>query len=147
MSILNYTTAIKVEKTMAEIQMLLARAKVQCIMTEYDPQACPAAVSFKVLGPYGILCFRLPANIDKILLVMQRDNKIPRGLKTRDQAARVGWRIIKDWLEAQLSIISAEMVTLEQVFLPYVQNSQGDTIYEVMSANNFNNLALPAPKQ
>ena len=144
MSILNYTTSIDVNKTLGEIQRLLAAAKVNSIMTEFSSDGLPSAVAFKVMGPYGMLCFLLPANVGKIFLVLQRDKKVPLRLKNREQAARVAWRIIKDWLEAQLSIISAEMVTLEQVFLPYVQNNQtGETLYETMKAANFNQLALP----
>jgi len=36
-----------------------------------------------------------------------------------DQSRRVGWRIIRQWLEAQLAIVETQMVTIEQVFLPY----------------------------
>jgi len=29
--------------------------------------------------------------------------------RTREHAARVAWRICKDWIEAQLAIVDAEM--------------------------------------
>jgi hypothetical protein len=53
------------------------------------------------------------------------------------QASRVAWRIIKDWVDAQLAIIETEMVTLEQVFLPYMQVKDNKTLYEVMIEKRF----------
>jgi hypothetical protein len=32
----------------------------------------------------------------------------------------VSWRLINDWVEAQMTIVETTMVQLEQVFLPYV---------------------------
>ena len=57
--------------------------------------------------------------------------KIEAKLKTLEQAQRVAWRIVKDWLEAQLAIIETEMVTLDQVMLPYMQGDNGQTVYEL----------------
>ncbi len=37
----------------------------------------------------------------------------------------MAWRIIKDWVEAQTAIIQAGMVTLTQVFLPYLETTPG----------------------
>lgn len=145
MSILNYTTTISVDKTVGEIQRMLAGARAQAVLTEYDPKGILTAISFRVNGPYGMMSFRLPANVDKVFAVVCRSTKIPRSNRTREQAARVSWRIIKDWLEAQLALIQAEMVTLEQVFLPYAQNGTGETVFETLQATRFTGLALPPP--
>ena len=46
------------------------------------------------------------------------------------RAERVAWRVIKDWLEAQLALIDAQMATLDQVMLPYlVIDATGKTLY------------------
>lgn len=55
---------------------------------------------------------------------------------SRDQAERVAWRIVKDWLAAQLAILETEMVDVQQVFLPYFLNRQGQTLYEVYSSGS-----------
>jgi hypothetical protein len=141
MAILNYTTQIKVEKTVAEIQAVLAKAKAQAIMTEYDDGVL-SALSFRVQTAAGLMTFRLPANVHKIYQVIVRDKRITPKLRTREQAARVAWRILKDWLEAQLAIVTAEMVDLEQVFLPYAQGPDGVTLYESLKARKFSGLAL-----
>jgi hypothetical protein len=50
------------------------------------------------------------------------------------------------WLEAQLAMIDAGLVDLEQIFLPYAQDSAGQTVYEVVRAQRFSNL-LPDAAQ
>jgi hypothetical protein len=141
MAILNYTTQIKAEKTLAEIQIMLAKAKAQALMMEYE-DGTPSALSFRIKTGAGVMSFRLPANIQKIYQVIIRNQRITLKLRTREQAARVAWRIMKDWLEAQLAIVEAEMVDLEQVFLPYAQNSTGATLYESLKSQDFSGLAL-----
>jgi hypothetical protein len=53
---------------------------------------------------------------------------------SQEQAERVAWRIVKDWLAAQLAILETEMVSVQQVFLPYFLDRQGRTLYEVYSS-------------
>jgi hypothetical protein len=143
MAILNYTTQISAEKTVTEIQSMLAKAKAQAIMTEYDPEGVLSALSFRIMTGAGVMTFRLPAKVQKIYQVIVRDRRIAPKLRTREQAARVAWRIMKDWLEAQLAIVTAEMVDLEQVFLPYAQGPDGVTLYESLKDRRFSGLALP----
>lgn len=143
MAILNYSTAISAEKTVTEIQTLLSRSKAVAIMSEYDDGVL-SALSFRIVTGNGLMTFRLPANIQKIYQVIVRDKRITPKLRTREQAARVEWRIIKDWLGAQLAIVQAEMVDIEQVFLPYAQNSSGETLYEALKSRSFEGLSLPA---
>lgn len=130
MAILNYTTQINTEKTAMEIQSRLAKAKASAVLCEYSPDGVLSHISFKVNTEQGMIAFRLPANIDGVYSVIFRNPKVPKSLKTREQASRVAWRIVKDWVEAQLAIIEAGMATLSQVFLPYAQTDTGETVYE-----------------
>lgn len=50
---------------------------------------------------------------------------------TPEQAARVAWRIAKDWLEAQAALIDAEMALLDEVMLPYMLGDRGQTVYDI----------------
>ena len=143
MPLLNYTTQIAAEKTVTEIQTMLAKAKAQAVMSEYDDGVL-CALSFRIKTVAGLMSFRLPANVQKIYQVLVRQNITPK-LRTREQAARVAWRIVKDWLEAQLALVSAELADLEQVFLPYAQDESGATLYEVLRDRNFHGLALALP--
>lgn len=143
MSILNYTTKIPIEKTVGEIQALLARARASSIITNLDSVGVMSAIGFRINTKFGVLTYCLPANIDKVEAVLVRNARIPKKLRNRAQAARVAWRIVKDWLEAQLAFIEAEQVDLEQVFLAYMQRPDGSTVYEAMRDQNFKGLALP----
>lgn len=143
MAILNYTTQIAVEKTVGEIHQMLAKAKAKSILSDYDSDGELVAISFRIMCKHGLMSFKLPANVEKIYTVIQKSTNVPKAKRTKEQASRVAWRIIKDWLEAQLALIQAEMVTVDQVFLPYVQDSAGNTLYELLAKSNFKGLALP----
>jgi len=137
MPILNYTTKIAPEKTASEIQTILAKAKAQAVLCEYDTEGLMCAMSFRIMSEYGILSFRLPVNIEGVYQILLENSAIARRLKTREQSARVAWRITKNWVEAQLAIIEAGMATIPEVFLPYLQNDFGQTLYQSLKANNF----------
>ena len=83
---------------------------------------------------------RLPANVERVREVLRQQKNNPRNRNrsqiddSRDQAERVAWRIVKDWLAAQLAILETKMVDVQQVFLPYFLNRQGQTLYEVYSS-------------
>ena len=36
----------------------------------------------------------------------------------RQQAIRTSWRILKDWVEAQMALLETGMVTMDEIFLP-----------------------------
>lgn len=144
MAILNYTTTISAEKTAGEIQIKLARAKAQAVLCEYGSDGVMTAMSFRILTKYGVISFRLPANTDGVYRALCKDQKIPRKLKSRQQAANVAWRVLKDWIEAQLAIVEAEMADMAEVFLPYAQDSSGTTIYRNLEAGGFKALTFDA---
>lgn len=126
MPILNYTTSVSTEKTASQIQSMLIAKKATAIMSEYD-NGVLASISFKINTPHGELFFKLPANCKGVYKALQSSR---RAEKSHAQAARVAWRIMKDWIEAQLAIIDAEMATMQEVFLPYALTSSGQTVYE-----------------
>lgn len=138
MPILNYTTTVTVEKSNAEIKKALVKAKAMAIMEEYSPTGVLSCITFRVNTPHGIVCFRLPANVDGVQKALAKQKGVEKRYRTEEHAARVAWRICKDWVEAQLAIVEAEMASMAQVFLPYaVSGGNGQTVYEVFEANNF----------
>lgn len=141
MAILNYTTSISTEKTAAEIQKKLALAKAEAVLCEYDAEAIMTAMSFRISTEHGPVFFRLPANTNGVLRALKADRKVPKRLKTKEQAAKVAWRILKDWVEAQLAIVQAEMADLVEVFLPYAQQKDGRTLYRALSDGGMKLLA------
>jgi hypothetical protein len=140
-AILCYTTSISAERTVAEIHNLLAQANVTAILSELV-DGKTSAISFRVQTEFGVLTFRLPARIAEVHQILLRSKTIPPRLRTREQAERVGWRIVLAWLEAQLAMIQAGLVGLEEVFLPYCQDPAGVTLYERMRQAKFSGLLL-----
>jgi hypothetical protein len=130
MPLLNYTTSVSVDKTVGEIQKCLAVHGAKAILCEYDDKGHVIALSFKVSAGQQELAFRLPSDWRPVLTLLERDRKVPRSFRTPEQALRVSWRIVKDWVEAQMAIVDTKMVHLEQVFLPYVIMPDGRTLYE-----------------
>jgi len=144
MPILNYTTQINPEKTCGEIQRMLAKAGASAIMHEYDDDGVLVRLSFKIECHGMQLPFMLPANIGRIYTILQNDRRVVRKNKTMEHAARVSWRIIKDWVEAQLAIVEAEQAEMAEVFLPYMQHGQkGETLYEMLRDSNYKLLGGP----
>jgi len=135
MGILNYSTEVPVNRTLSQIQGNLVAHGARAIMINYTKNQEPESMSFIVPSPNGELPFRLPANIQAVRNIMQRD-RLP-GYTKEGQAARVAWRILKDWVKAQMAIIEAEMVSIEEVFLPYLLAKDNQTLYQVMANRGF----------
>jgi len=130
MPLLNYTTKISADKTVMDVQRILAKTGARAILANYDDTGTIVALSFQMMVNGELVAYKLPCNPAPVMLILERDPKVPRPLKTREQALRVAWRIVKDWTEAQLAIIETQMVKPEQVFLPYAVTGTGETIFE-----------------
>jgi hypothetical protein len=51
------------------------------------------------------------------------------------QAVRTAWCVVKDWVEAQMALVETQMLTSQQVFLPYALMSDGRTLSEHVGTN------------
>jgi hypothetical protein len=134
--LLNHTTVIAAEKTLGEIMGLLAGAGARKLQVEYDDSGQPSGLSFLIQTKIGERGFTLPARVDAVHRVLEQQykrGKVQRRFTTRDQAARVTWRILRDWLDAQLALIQADMASLEEVmFAHMIQGPEDKTIYQLM---------------
>lgn len=131
MPLLNYTTKVDVYTTLGAIQGQLVRHGAKKIMQDYDDEGQIAALSFLIDTPAGPRGIRLPANVDAVHTVLTRQKVIC----DREQAERVAWRIVKDWVEAQMAILESEMVQMDEIFLPYMINGQGQTLFQAYRSN------------
>ncbi len=147
MPLKNYTSEVSAMKSIGQIQENLVVHGARAIMINYDAQKQPESMSFILVVGKNDVPFRLPANVKKVeaILLKARVRK-PETWQSnyqsfmtniREQAARTAWRIIKDWIDAQLAIIETEMVTIEQVFLPYMVMPDERTLYESMVNRGF----------
>lgn len=135
MPILNYTTSIDPHRTVGEIQRLLAIKGATGILTEYAGGE-PSAIAFQIDNGGQQLRYRLPCRAKAVYAILQREHragKVERRFSSEQHAMRVAWRIVKDWIEAQLALVESGMADTAEVFMPY-QLVEGDqTMYEVMS--------------
>jgi hypothetical protein len=130
MAILNYTTTISTDRTMGEIQRLLAKNGAREVSIRYDDAGEPTAIRFVLVRDARPLHFQLPNRWQGVYAALQSDKKVQPRYRTVEQALRVSWRIIKDWLEAQLALIEAELASPTEVFLPYAITDDGRTLAE-----------------
>lgn len=127
MAIKNYTTSIDVYKSLGEIQGALASHGARKIMVDYDGAGKPTGVMFGIDTPDGPRGFCLPANVEGVRGVFSRQKvKAPAG-----QAERTAWRNVRDWVMAQMAIIEAGQVDMEEVFFPYLTDGRGRTLYQL----------------
>ncbi len=139
MPLLNYTTEISPERTISEIQKMLSRHNVTAMMTEYDGPNV-SAVSFRMNVDGVPMGYKLPCNWRSVLQVFKDNPQAIRNMRLKggtleDQAIRTAWRVIKDWIEAQLALVEINMVTIPQVFLPYTIMKDGRTLSEHIDEN------------
>lgn len=126
MPIMNYTTKIDVFSSLSEIQAQLVKHGAKKIMQDYDDSGHITSLSFLIETPDGPRAIRLPASVDAVWAVLAQQ----KVKCDRDQAERVAWRILKDWVAAQMAILESEMVQMDEIFLPYMVNDSGQTLFQ-----------------
>jgi hypothetical protein len=71
----NYTTDIAVERTIAEIQQMLARNGARGIVLEYDDGGTIKDIFFKIMLNKKELSFRLPAKAERVYQALWGERK------------------------------------------------------------------------
>ena len=136
MGLLNYTTKIDADKTAGEITKCLSVHGASAIMTDYNDGVL-AAISFGIELNGRKMGFRLPCDWKPVFAILTKGKKNPHWDETRKrkwisdwemQAVRTSWRIVKDWVEAQMALVETQMVTTRDVFLPYAVMKDGRTL-------------------
>lgn len=153
MPIKNYTTEVDESKTMSEIVALLVQKGAKSVQMDYDANQRPTSISFVVTVMDVPIPFKLPCDFEGVYKYMAGEYRngaakanFLRNPKSKDQARRVAWRIIKDWVGAQMAMIDAGQASVAQVFLPYVrfQEQGGITMYEKFLEQVSSQKSLPS---
>jgi hypothetical protein len=143
MGIKNWSTKITVEKTIMEIENILAKHGATHIFKMYDNKGTPTALAFKTNYKGNEISFKLPMELEKIKIVFKNQaskGNIPKKLwDDEEQARRTGWRIIKDWCDSQMALIEINVVQFEEIFLPYMYDAKNnETLYQKLEKKDFN---------
>lgn len=130
--ILNYTTTVDATKTVAEIQKILSAHGVKQISVIYEGGE-PDGMRF-VIEMFGQpIEYRMPCNVKGVFGTLTRTKGVPSAKQTTAQARRVAWRILKDWVEAQMAMVQAENAGLAEMFFTYATDQSGKTFFQHFS--------------
>lgn len=143
----SYTTSVPAARSIGEIQGLLLEFGATDIALSAE-EGRVVGISFAMPFKGKKIPFRLPANIEKVHEYLWREyqDNTTRGRKKKDDfredAQNIGWRIVKEWVHAQLSIIKVEMVEAVEVFLGYlmIDMEQKTTLADQFMAGKLNRM-------
>ena len=147
---LNYTTTIPVTQTVGECHAILAAAGASSAATHFE-NGQQVGLSFSLKTPHGVRAFTLPVDVPAMQAVLRKTDfsslrasrsKLDQ-LMSREHAAEVAWHVVKDWLEANLALIAAQMATIDTVMLPFLVVDEERTLYQAYQEHEAS-LALAA---
>ena len=116
--IANYTTGVAAHKSAGEIERMLVSAGARNISRDYDEKGRATGLAFAMDGPGGMQIYRLPVRIIGMQQALGREGAERRYL-SMEHAEKVAWRCVRDWVRAQLALVAAGLVTVDEVMLPY----------------------------
>jgi hypothetical protein len=146
----NYTSSVSAGQSIRHIEDVLAAHGASQILKEYERDGLVTAVAFIVPMRGVDVPFKLPARVGQCEKVLRGQIKRPREdteKKIAEQALRTAWKIVSDWVDAQMAMVDLSQVELMEVFLPYVYDGvRKQTYFERIKERGFKTL-LPAGSQ
>jgi len=134
MPIKNYTTKMPVSQSLAKIQQNLVDHGATGFMVEYEKGTGRIeALKFLLDINDNRLSFNLPVDWRAFQEVLKKDNV--RRWDEDDYCYRVAWANLRDWVDSQMALFETRMVSLPQIFLPYVETKDGTTLFQKMANN------------
>lgn len=144
----NYTSTVPADRSIAYIEKTLAQHGASMIVKLYDDDGEVTAIAFEVECQGKKLAFRLPSQIEACAKTLEAN--LPRRARPEtvrrvgEQAARTAWKILADWVDAQMAMIDLAQVEMLEVFLPYTYDHlKQQTYFQSIKARGFKAL-LPA---
>lgn len=122
MSLQNYTSAIPANKSIMMIEEKLVRHGATHIQKIYENNRLISIDFIKEIDGYP-MAFRLPAQIKACENILRSNVKRPRKdtyKNISEQAEKTAWKIVFDWVCAQMTMIQLSQVEFLQVFMSYL---------------------------
>jgi hypothetical protein len=145
------TTEVPAERTAAEISSVLIQGGATQIATEYDQgRITGLRWTMRVFG--RDLLFAMPARVEPIYEILRKRRAGSGWMSDQDKAnlrakaTRVAWRQLLRWTQAQLAMIDCGMAEATEVFLPYIQAGNGQSLFEMFKGSEFKQLG-PGPEK
>jgi len=155
MPLKNYTSSVPANKSISYIEMKLAKHGANQILKQYDGFGKVSALSFSIAVPTesgvpqsNVINFRLPVRLSECESILRSETTQRTRTETLKkipaQAERTAWKILSDWVDAQMAMIELAQVEIAEVFMPYVICARsGETLYELAKRNDFKRM-LPS---
>lgn len=125
--ILNYMTEVDPIKSASEVMAMLAVKGAKTVQIEYE-NGEPSAMAFRIDCQGVEMPFRLPCNWRGVLKALEKT--APYSRQNEKQAKRTAWRIVKDYVEAQLAIVESNQAEMAEVFMGYAITKGGVTLFQ-----------------
>jgi len=121
-----YTTTIDAKRTAGECVALLTDAGADHVSLSMRERQ-PVGIGFTLDTTAGKRHFELPVNVKGVHAMLMRADRagefasLRKGpwVTSEQHALDVAWRVVRDWLDAQLALIAAELVTISEAFTAY----------------------------
>lgn len=135
MPLANYTSTVSPTKSLGEITKALVGAGARGIAQEYggrDGSVTAVEFAIPMAGRHEqahLLHFRLPLRPAEVRRVLT-EQRVKAQYLSPEHVERVTWRVLRDWVLAQVAMIESGMLTLPEVMFPYMRAEDGDTVYQ-----------------
>jgi len=148
MPLKNYTSKIPASQSIVFIERKLVLNGARDIMKRYDDNQRVCAIMFIIPIDGRDMPFKLPAQVDACERVLEGNLSPRAAAETRKkipaQAERTAWKILADWVDAQMAMIELAQVEVLEVFLPYVyDHAKEQTFFEQVKQKKYRAL-LPS---
>lgn len=144
MALKNYTSGVPASRSIAWIEAKLAGCGATQILKMYDLTARVEGIAFIMPINGKEMSFKLPARVDECEVVLRAAVKRPRAdtlKRIGQQAERTAWKIVADWVDAQMAMIDLSQVEFMQIFMPYLySHAKKQTYFEIVKGRGFQKL-------
>lgn len=141
----NYTSSVPAAVSISQIEQKLVAFGATDISKRYNAAKQVEMFLFRIPAAGGMVPICLPARVDQVFQRLKNDY-IRSVSKPKDstienlraQSERTAWKIMKDWVDIQLSLIELDQAELVEIFLPFVWSAEKDqTFFESVKAGGF----------
>lgn len=140
MTIKDIYTTKKAEQIVQEVETILAKYGASKIMKEFGDDGKPYSLSFMVRFRDREMPFRLPVKVSEVYRWMELEKRAGnyKGKTDYEQAYRIAWTVLRNWVRSQLEMITINQVDLAEVMMPYLQVSPTQSLYDKYKDNILN---------
>jgi len=146
-SIKNYTSSIPARTSIEHIENALATHGATQILKKYSPDGKVSALCFMMQVDGRNMPFRVPALVSECETILRSYMKRPRRGTLNvlaEQSERTTWKIVSDWLDAEMAMFELGQREAMEIFLPCLYDPVSDkTYFQIVKERRYKGL-LPA---